>query len=65
MKKAYILTPKEFEEKMKDIQQKYYTSFHEIGERHIAMDSLMCNQLRALGFEKGVRIFEESDKQYE
>lgn len=52
------MTPKEFEEKMKQL------SSLDTEKRHIEMDEAMCELLRELGYHKGVEVFEYVIKWY-
>lgn len=61
-----MITPAEFEDKMKDMEYRlknrvegYYEE-----EAHIDADNLMCKVLKDLGYEKGVEIFERMPKWY-
>jgi hypothetical protein len=54
------MTPKEFEEKMKEIFKGEYDE----DDAHENADMLMMNLLIKLGYEKGVDIFDEADKWY-
>lgn len=55
-----IMTPKEFEDKMKLIRD----DSKDEEDCHFAMDALMCGLLCDLGYKKGIKIFEETDKWY-
>ena len=59
MKKA--LSPDEFFKEMKAIaeSEKWW-----VEDRRGAADALMEDQLRALGFEKGVKVFKKMEKWY-
>lgn len=62
-----MITPAEFEDKMREIKeavdrQDHVTYDEESG--HIAADDLMCAVLRDLGYVKGVEIFERMPKWY-
>jgi hypothetical protein len=35
-----------------------------LGSSHVAMDILMCELLRELGYEEGVKVFERAEKRY-
>lgn len=50
----------EFNEKMKHISENQWRT----GDAHIEMDGVMCNTLRKLGFEKGIDIFEHTERWY-
>jgi hypothetical protein len=53
------MTPEEFAKEMKKIFAKRNKE-----ERHAKADELMCQLLKSLGYEKGVKIFEKADKWY-
>lgn len=55
-----VLTPKQFENKMK----KVFTPNYDKEDAHIAADSLMCELLRTLGYDAGVEVFKTSFKYY-
>lgn len=50
----------EFNKKMKHISENQWRT----EDAHIEMDDVMCNTLRKLGFEKGIEIFEHTEKWY-
>lgn len=50
------LTPEEFENAMLEIKMKYKEAGFE-EDAHRDMDMLMCDQLKALGYADGVRVF--------
>lgn len=50
----------EFNKKMKYISENQWRT----EDAHIEMDDVMCNTLRKLGFEKGIDIFEHTEKWY-
>lgn len=50
----------EFNEKMKHISENQWRT----EDAHIEMDNVMCNTLRKLGFEKGIDIFEHTERWY-
>ena len=58
---GYLITPREFEEQMKDIE-----ADPELYEetRHEAADKLMIKVLNSLGYSAGTTIFERMDKWY-
>lgn len=56
-----ILTPDEFENKMKAI---VFNNDYGIDDCHIEMDSLMCSLLESLGYQKGIEIFCSTEKWY-
>lgn len=53
------MKPKEFAERMRDINEIEFTD-----DRHHAADELMCEVLNDLGYEEGVEIFENMNKWY-
>jgi len=57
------MTPKQFEEKMKEIYKPDEEGYDKEG-CHIEADTLMQNILKNLGYKKGVEIFEKADKWY-
>lgn len=63
-----IITPEEFAECMQRLQDRLNDpkeSLHYDKElTHMSMDDLMCETLRELGYEKGIDIFEETEKWY-
>jgi hypothetical protein len=59
MKKA--LSPDKFFKEMKTIAE---SENGDAEDRHGAADALMEDQLRALGFEKGVKVFKKMEKWY-
>lgn len=50
----------EFNEKMKHISENQWRT----EDAHIEMDDVMCDTLRKFGFEKGIDIFEHTEKWY-
>lgn len=54
-----VLTPQEFAEKMESLTMNIDTE-----GMHWDMDDLMCETLKALGYEEGVEIFENTLKWY-
>lgn len=54
-----MITPAEFEDRMKEISVNKY-----IEDKHIDADKLMCKVLKDLGYVKGVEIFERMEKWY-
>ena len=60
-----ILSPSEFEERMRDIStsDSGYPGCN-TEDRHRAMDDLMCEILEALGYGKGVEVFKQTHKWY-
>ena len=61
--KEITITPEIFAERMKNIQE-LYSDRYDTEERHKAMDDLMCELLRELGYGEGIDIFEETSKWY-
>jgi hypothetical protein len=62
--KTDIMTPKEFEIKMKELQ---YNDGDELVmyNTHHQADELLCEILKSLGYEDGIKIYEESGMWYE
>ena len=56
-----VYTPKEFEEIMRNC---VIDNCNDPEDCHIKMDNLMCDLLKALGYEDGVKIFENIPKGY-
>ena len=59
----YNITQKiidEFNKKMKYISENQWRT----EDAHIEMDDVMCDTLKKLGFEKGIDIFEHTEKWY-
>lgn len=56
-----IITPDEFRDRMYEIKEKN-DGYPET--MHIEMDELMCEMLKSLGYEGGVKIFEKQEKWY-
>ena len=54
-----VLEPQEFAEKMKSLAMD-----NDPEVVHSNMDVLMCETLKALGYEEGIEIFENTDKWY-
>lgn len=50
----------EFNKKMKYISENQWHT----EDAHIEMDDVMCDTLRKLGFEKGIDIFEHTERWY-
>lgn len=61
--KQITITPEEFTKRIKNIQE-LYSSRYDTEERHVAMDGLMCELLRDLGYGEGADIFEKTTKWY-
>jgi hypothetical protein len=55
------MSPKEFENEMQKILDLYEGDTQ---ATHTAMDNLMCENLRLLGYEAGVEIFKNTHKWY-
>ena len=55
------ISPEEFTERMKHIKDSYS---HDLECRHVHMDELMCEVLTSLGYEGGVKIFENTEMWY-
>ena len=55
-----MISPKEFAEKMRQIAEK--RDDEEVC--HVEMDDYICEILKALGYEEGVEIFEDTPKWY-
>jgi len=53
------MTPAQFSRKMRKAAK-----LKDLERRHQRFDELMCRQLMALGFEKGIEIFSNTDKWY-
>ena len=54
------ITPKEF----KDLMQKIIDSSNDPESNHGDADNLLCEVLTSLGYDEGVKIFEQMDKWY-
>ncbi len=54
-----LYTPQEFAQAMNELVEN-----RDIEERHEAMDDLMCELLRELGYEEGIDIYESTSKYY-
>ena len=61
-----IISPDEFQKKMKEIQIALDTGFLRLDneEAHIKMDALMCEVLEKLGYKEGIEIFNNTPKWY-
>ena len=59
MPKAKAMTPEEFLEKMREQAENY-----DIEKVHSRMDDLLCEVLESLGYEEGVRVFQDNEKWY-
>lgn len=56
-----LKTPAEFEKEMAELKEKYGYDEEAV---HDEMDKLMCEVLISLGYEKGVEIFDSTNKWY-
>lgn len=54
-----IMTPEAFTVNMRNIAQ-----MPDVEDAHGQADELMCELLRSLGYEEGVKLFERMDKWY-
>lgn len=54
-------TPEEFKNEMKKILERYEDDEELF---HIAADDYICSVMEMLGFEEGIKIFENADKWY-
>ena len=57
------MTPEKFYTRMKTIQESYSCD-DDLEFLHREMDRLMCDCLEDLGYEDGVKVFQETDKWY-
>ena len=55
-----MITPAEFEQRMKELRE----DIEDIEERHIKADELLCETLKSLGYDAGVKLFERTRKWY-
>ena len=55
------MTPEEFAERMREIVERYGCDAE---SSHGAMDGIMCELLKSLGYEEGVNIFGNSKRFY-
>lgn len=60
MRGAEMISPKEFAEKMGQIAEEK----DDTEVCHVKMDDYICEVLRTLGYEEGVKIFEDTPKWY-
>lgn len=60
----YIPTPEEFAQELADIRNEYLEQKDDEELCHIFMDDYMTSVLNALGYEKGVAIFDNTKKWY-
>ena len=58
---GYLITPREFEERMAKISNDRSLDKE---EKHMDADCLMVKVLNSLGFSTGTQIFEEMEKWY-
>jgi hypothetical protein len=58
------MTPDEFAQKMRAISEAMERGRNDPESRHCYADDLMCELLKELGYEEGVKVFEEMDKWY-
>lgn len=58
------MTPEEFAQRMKDTYEHFWVEKEDEELVHGAMDDLMCNLLRQLGYSEGIDIFENTPKWY-
>ena len=58
---GYLITPREFEQRMCDI---FNDRSLDPEGRHIEADRLMKKTLNSLGFSAGTKIFDEMEKYY-
>lgn len=56
------MTSKEFADKMKEIFPGKYE--YDVEKSHGKADDLMCELLKQLGYEDGIKIFKDADKWY-
>ena len=59
-----VMTPEEFKERMRDAADAKNGAHYDIEDSHRAMDRVMCELLRELGYGEGVDIFEDEPKWY-
>lgn len=58
------ITPEKFADQMREAYQLYYVGNDDAEDVHIAMDGIICNLLRQLGYGEGVDIFNSTPKWY-
>ncbi len=63
MSELNVMTPEEFEKKMKEISENEYYK-NNLQYWHEEADEQLCNLLRSLGYGKGVDLFEQHNKWY-
>ena len=56
-----VMTPEEFENEMAKLR---FVKDDDLEGRHVAMDELMCDVLRSLGYGDGIDIFNNTHKWY-
>lgn len=56
---ATAMSPEEFKNRMIECSKDWHQE-----DRHIEMDSLMCELLTQLGYEEGIAVFQSTDKWY-
>jgi hypothetical protein len=49
---------------MREVYEHYYVKNDDEEDVHIAMDGIMCNLLRDLGYGEGIDIFDSTPKWY-
>lgn len=58
-----LITAAEFEKQMKEIREEASRT-RDIEQAHKKADQLMCETLKTVGYDAGVKIFEEMEKHY-
>ena len=61
------MKPDEFLEKMKEIVKRNrdaQSGYFDAETAHIKADELMCEVLKELGYEEGIKIFEDMERWY-
>lgn len=61
MEEKRVPTPEEFKTEMKKILEQYEDDEEMF---HVAADNYICSVMETLGFEEGIKIFENADKWY-
>ena len=67
MSEERVMTPEEFAKEMQTIRDEFIDDdrdWNDLEDVHAAMDELMAEVLRSLGYVEGVTIFENTDKWY-
>lgn len=59
-----LITAAEFERKMKDIATSKGKTMSDVSTRHEKADALLCEVLKSMGYDAGVKIFEDMVKWY-